>query len=993
MNPTSTTTFLFTDIEGSTRRWDSHPESMHPALLRHNAIVGNAIRSHGGTVFKTVGDAYCAAFAEPLAAVTAALDAQIRLNAEQWDSEIGPIMVRMAIHTGIAIKHGRDYLGPPLNRVARLLSTAHGQQLIISGSTEEHLVGRLPDGCSLEDKGLHRLKDLTLPEHVWQVNHSDLPHEFDPLASLQDFNNNLPTQETEFIGRGREMEDVASLLDGNSEKQIRPHRMLTLTGAGGCGKTRLAIQVAAERIERYPDGVWLVDLTSIADPSLIAHAAAKAMRIREEPGRDIIDTILDHLVKRNALLILDNCEQLVESAAVFADAIIRGCPKVSILATSREQLKVRGEKVWIVPPLPVPDEVSGGSETSDAEDLLECDSVMLYVERAQRIDPDFHFGYENAGAVANICRRLDGIPLAIELAAALSHVLTSVEISERLDERFRLLTEGGPVVPHHKTLRAVIDWSYDLLTETERRLFKRLGIFAGPWLIEAAESICIDPVGGEIDSRAVLPILARLVSKSLVVAETVRLGSENRKRYRLLETVRIYARERLTEEGVSDRASIDHAAYYCHMAEDAEPRLSGPRQAEWLDRLETEHENLRAVLSSEYRVPSSENVGGDHRLRLAGALWRFWHVRGYWSEGRRRLDAVLEALRRSTTGEKSGSFQNDVKRSWAKGLHGLGSIAYSQGDYSAAEQWLQESLTLWRQIGDDLGAAATLNNLGALARRHGDATLAQERFEESLAIRERSNDRAGIADSLFGLGNLAIDRGDYPEAQRVYARSLEIYRDLGHKSNAANALALLGVAAQELGNLHAAQEYEDEALALARELGDSRNIAGILNNQGNHARMRGDFDAARSKLEKSLSLFRTIGDQHSILGCLINLAVAALLRSDPDLEGARSYLKEALEIVQASKNGPGQVFTMEAVAALAALIGRSDDAGLLLGTASALRESLDLPVDAVDKPIIELAESRSNTALGKNRFVKLIGDGRLVGMEKALEIAAGLLST
>jgi predicted ATPase/class 3 adenylate cyclase len=621
--PEGTITFLFTDIEGSTRLWEEHSRAMSEALARHDNLLHGAIEAHGGVVFKRMGDQICAAFPTAPDALGAALAAQRAVHDEPWE-EAGPLPVRMALHTGTAEARDGDYFGPPLNRVRRLLDAGHGGQILLSSVTQELTCHHLPAGASLGDLGSHRLRDLQRPEQLFQLLHPDLPADLPPLRSLEAFAHNLPAQWTRFIGREQAMAEVKRLLTGS--------RLLTLTGVGGSGKTRLALQVAADLLEEYADGVWLVELASLADPALVPRIVAATLGLREDPGRSPTQTLLEHLRRRAVLLLLDNCEHLLLACAQLAEDVLRGCPQLRLLATSREGLGIMGEQTYVVPSLSLPDP----RQLPPLDRLQEFEAVQLFADRAALSRPAFAVTPGNAGAVAQVCHRLDGIPLAIELAARVK-VLPVEQLAERIDEMYRLLTRGSrTALPRQQTLRALIDWSYDLLSEKERALLRRMSVFAGGWTLAAAEAVC---AGDGIAAVEMLGLLAQLVEKSLVQPEEPGSCAERgcgEVRYRLLETVRQYARERLLEVGEAAAVRGQHRDWCLSLAERAEPMLTGPEQDEWHERLEREHDNLRAAL--EWCVESGEAEAG---LRLAGALWWFWQVGGYLGEGRERLEKLL----------------------------------------------------------------------------------------------------------------------------------------------------------------------------------------------------------------------------------------------------------------------------------------------------------------------------------------------------------------
>src|SRR3972149_1042610 len=604
--PSGTVTFLFTDIEGSTRLWEEYHEAMKRALGRHAAVLRAAIGTNRGHIFKTVGDAFDAVFPTAPGALAAALAAQRALIAEPWEVPGGP-RVRMALDTGVAEERDEDYFGPTLNRTARLLAAAHGGQILLSRTTYELVRDALPADVTLRDLGGHRLKDPTRPERIFQVVAADVPGDFPPIKSLNTLPNNLPIQLTSFVGREREIASV--------KHHLATDRLATLTGAGGAGRTRRALQVAAELLESYQDGVWLVQLESLADPALVPQIVASAVGVREE-HRPLVETVADFLHPKSLLLVVDNCEHLLVACAQLAETFLRRCPQLRILATSQEPLGVAGEATYRVPSLSMPD----AKQAPDPESLTQYEAVRLFAERAALSKRDFALTGGNALAVAQLVRRLDGIPLSIELAAARLRALSVEQIVARLDDRFRLLT----AVPRHQTLKATMDWSYELLSEAERAMLRRVPVFAGGWTLEAAETVC---AGEGIEPREVLDLLALLVRKFLVLGWEEDHGGP---RYRLLETVRQYGRERLVESGEDEALGRRPRDWYLRSAEEAEPGLQEPQQEIWLDRLEAEHDNLRAAL--EWCRTREDNP--EYGLRLAGGPGEVRGGRGGWGGGR-----------------------------------------------------------------------------------------------------------------------------------------------------------------------------------------------------------------------------------------------------------------------------------------------------------------------------------------------------------------------
>jgi predicted ATPase/class 3 adenylate cyclase len=685
--PSGTITFLFTDVESSTRAWLRNTAAMGAALARHDALIEHLVAEHDGQVVRPrgEGDSRFAVFARASDAVAAACAVQLALVEEHWDLT-EPLQVRMAAHTGEADLRLGDYYGPAVNHCARLRAVAHGGQVVVSAVTAELVRETLPTQVSLRDLGLHQLKDLEQPERVWQLVHPNLPADFRPLTSLSARRTNLPIELSSFVGREQAIAELSDLLASA--------RLLTLTGPGGIGKTRLALHLAADALANYPHGVWLVRLDALADNDLVPAAIATVMGIREQPGRSLLETLTDAIGSSQLLLVLDNCEHLIQACAKLAEALLQACPQVQLLATSRESLNVAGEVVWHVPPLSLPEP----HRPPAPEQLGEYQAVRLFIERAVAVRHGFAVTNQNAPAVAQVCQRLDGIPLAIELAAARVGVLSVEQLVERLDERFRLLTGGSRTAsPCQQTLRAAIDWSYELLSEAERALFRRLAIFAGGWTMEAAEAVC---VGNAIASEDVLDRLSSLVNKSLVNAEE-RHGAE---RYRLLETIRDYARERLEASGEAEAVRRQHAEHFLALAEHVAPELRGARQAQWVKRLDAEHDNLRAALH--WCVEHGEVEQG---LRLGGALWRFWQMHGHLTEGRERL---MEALRLPEDGMPS------ERRMAARAVALNGAAAWrGTGDYALARSMYEERLAISRELGDRLGVAESLNNLGIVAAR------------------------------------------------------------------------------------------------------------------------------------------------------------------------------------------------------------------------------------------------------------------------------------
>jgi len=824
--PAGAVTFLFTDIQGSTRLWEQYPDAMRAALARHDALLRGSIEANDGRVFKTFGDAFHAAFAGPEAALAAALAAQTALHAEAWPLPEGAsLRVRLALHMGEAERRDGDYFGAPLSRAARLLNAAHGGQTLLSESLAVLLAGRVPPGASLRSLGRHRLKDLAQPQEIFQLAHPALPDGFPPLHSLEAFTHNLPAQLSSFIGREQEI--------GAARRMLGETRLLTLAGTGGAGKTRLALQVAAEVIEDFPDGVWLVDLAPLSDPGLLPQTVAGVLGLGEEGGdRTLTETLTDALRLKSLLLLWDNCEHLVDACARLAESLLRACPGLRLLATSREALAIGGEAVLPVPSLSLP------PARATPEALAGCESVRLFVDRAMSALPAFRLSDGNAPAVAQVCARLDGIPLALELAAARVRVLTPEQIAGRLDDRFRLLSGGTrTALPRQQTLRALIDWSHDLLAPDEKALLRRLSVFAGGWSLEAAESVC---AGGEGEDGEVLDLLSRLAAKSLAVVEA---PDEGRVRYRLLENLRSYARERLAEAGEAETLSARHRDWFLAFAEEAEPNLSGPEQASWLDRLERDHDNMRAALADCHDRADGVEAG----LRLAGALWKFWWMRGYFSEGRGFLGRALAM---------SAGADSLVR---SKALTGAGILAEAQGDYVSAVAHHQEGLTIYQSLSDDAKVAQALNNLGNTASSQGDWENAGDYYEQGLALYRVLGDEGRTAILLMNIGIVANHLGDYDRAHTLYEESLAIFRKRKDLGPLTAVLSNLGELACNLGDYASARTYLFEGLQVAEQLEEKECIASILTTLGYTAWPLGQYEQAAKLFGAATSILTAAG--------------------------------------------------------------------------------------------------------------------------------------
>ena len=910
--PSGIVTFLFTDIEGSSRLWEEQPQQMAQALARHDLLARDAVAAQCGRVVKTTGDGMYSVFPEAPQAVAAALALQSALADPAATAGV-PIRVRCGVHAGHAVERDSDYFGSTLNRAARIMASAHGGQVLLSQAVIDLVGDRLPAQASLRDLGAVRLRDLTGPEHVYQLVHARLRQDFPALRSLESAPNNLPQQITSFVGRDRELAEMRRLLEST--------RLLSLTGPGGIGKTRLSLQVAVEVMDAYPDGVWFVELAAIVDPTLVPKAVAQVLDVQTDAETGAMPALCAHLKSRRLLLVIDNCEHLVDACARLADALLRAAPGIRILATSREPLQIAGEQTFALPPLSLA--AAGVGERAAAI----SDAVQLFVERARLQQSNFTLTESLMPMVTQLCARLDGIPLALELAAARIGVLPVEKINERLDNRFRLLTGGSrTVLPRQQTLRAMIDWSYDLLGDAEKKLFARLSSFKGGWTLDAAEAIGTDD---EIPPGDVLDLLTGLVHKSLVVP------AESGDRYHMLETIRQYGRDRLLESGEDAMVGRRHRDYFLVLAEEAEPSLEGGReQPRWLVRLEQEHDNLRAALAESLSEP--ERTEAD--LRLCGALYRFWAHRGHAGEGR---DWCAAALVRAANGAPT------VAR--AKALHAMGVLTWKLGNVTAARASLDEALVISRALGDRAKEARTLSSLGGVAVHQTDVAAAQAYLEQAVAIHRELGNRTLEARCLNNLSALAITAGNFDAADTALARSLELSRMLGSRIEEANAISHLGFLAQHRGDHAAAQTLHEQALAIAREFGVREFELEEVRQLGAVAIARGDLDTARTLLQQTLAGSRELGNQYEIAECLDIVAVLAV--------AAMAY----------------------------------ERAARLAGAADALRDAIVTPRAFVERGKYEAVVAQCRDALGEAANAAAIATGRAMSSDHACDEALAWL--
>ena len=832
---TGTVTFLFTDIEGSTLLVRSQGDAWSALLERHREILRTAFEAHEGSEVGTEGDSFFVAFPSAPGAVAAAVDGQRALAAEPWPPD-AEIRVRIGMHTGEATLSAKTYAGLHVHRASRIASVARGGQVLLSGATRA-LLDQLPDGVDLRDLGEHRLKDLEHSERIWQLVIQGLPSEFPAIRSLDATPNNLPTRLTSFLGREQEIGEVSGLLERT--------RLLTLSGPGGTGKTRLSLAVAARSFDRYPDGVYFVELSTITDPELVLPTVAMALSLPDHGKRSSLDRLADHLGDQRVLLVLDNFEQVTDAAAAVNDLLAR-CVNLTVVVSSRVVLRVSGEQEYLVPPLGLPDPTN----LPATDRLSQYESVALFIERARAVKPNFEVTNENAPAVAEICVRLDGLPLAIELAAARVRILAPQAMLGRLTDRLGLAAAGSRDLPERQqTLRGAIAWSYDLLDEPDQRLFSDLSVFVGGASLDAIERVCGDDL-----ERDVIDGLGSLVEKSLI-RQADGVGGEPR--FVMLETIREFAIEQATSGGRWPALRAAHAAAFVELAETAGPMAMSEDKRVWLDRLEEEHDNLRAAIAW-----GVETGDADTALRITARLWRFWQMRGYLAEGLERTRAAL--------GLPSSHDHPSLR---ADALTAAAGLAYWRAQAEQSRAWYQEEIEARRALGDRRGLAEALYSISftwsILDLRQEDFALrAKEVIDEALAIYTELGDEAGVGRCEWALANRAYGVGDIDGAIEHATHARDVFLRTGDSFMVgwASFTVALGALAQDQGADGPLPERRAEAARLLAEtleiFSEAQDVSGytlVLDTMSLVAFRDGDLERAARLNGAVHNLERTTG--------------------------------------------------------------------------------------------------------------------------------------
>ncbi len=959
--PSGTVIFLFTDIAGSTVLWEHYPQAMRAALARHDTILRQQIEAHGGHVFKTVGDAVYAAFATAPDALLAALQAQRALQVESWDSVRAPanpqaniqklqstldVRVRMVLHTGAADIREGDYFGPPLNRAARLLAATHGGQVLLSLATEELVREELPADVTLRDLGEHRLKDLTHPEQIFQVVAPGLPSDFPPLRTLETRGTNLPVQPNALIGREHEIIAVRVLL-----RRADVH-LVTLTGSGGVGKTRLALQIAAEVLEDFAHGAYVVALAPISDPNLVIPTIAQTLGVREASGQPLLESLKDHLRARQQLLLLDNFEQVLDAAPQVAE-LVAACPQLKLLITSREVLHLYGERDVLVPPLALPpreprttqrvparrvnrepyldqqDQILGSrfSVLPSTADLTQYEAVRLFSERAQAVKPEFAVTNQNAPAVAEICARLDGLPLAIELAAARVGLFPPEALLARLRSPLKVLTGGPRDRPaRQQTLNNTIDWSYHLLSSGEQALFARLGVFVGGCTLDAADAVC--NADGDLPFEAVDGITSLLDKSLLRQIET----ADDQPRVTMLETIRAYALQRLERSAGADALRQRHASYFCIAFHGHEAELVGGLPSAAVDEIAADIDNIRAAW--QWAVDHDDLACLQHALE---SLFSFYNMRGMAAEGMSAFGRAIDRLSVGVAGEPTpqrtlalgrllvrqgwllwrtnllGSFETiqrglalleavelDTRAERASALGDLSWFYYISGDPEQAEASVTNGLALARAVGSDGLVANLLMTRGQILEFQGEARAAAEQFRASVAVYDNTDDLEGRASALNNWGRAAYAMGEYAQARRLIEDALYIRRRSDERYGISYSLLDLGRLAEFAGDYVQARELIGQSMAVAEQLQSGDHSARAYVALGAVAHAEGEFDEAENYFQRALKFWRDHRVGRGPALCLNGLAEVALDRGD--IARARAYFEESLTIAQQLKN-------------------------------------------------------------------------------------------
>jgi predicted ATPase/class 3 adenylate cyclase/Flp pilus assembly protein TadD len=977
-----TLALLFTDIEGSTNLLRSLGADYRKLLAQHRNVLGDAFVAHGGTVLQREGDALFVTFADPSSAILGAIDGQVALARATWPAD-SQVRVRMGIHVGeVTIDEDDGCVGLAVHQAARISAAAHGGQVLTSKAVRTQTERRVPAGVSLKSIGRFRLKDFPEPEDLFQLQHPDLPGDFPAPRTAPGARHNLPRAISSFIGRDREVAELAELLE--------TARLVTLTGPGGCGKTRLAIEAASASLPVRPDGIWFVDLAPVSDRELVLSVAANSMGVQESRATSADSALIDFLSPGRPLVILDNCEHLVPTCAELTEKWLSACPGLTILVTAREPIGVAGEVIRRVGGLQVPSDTDTGGYS---------EAVHLFIERARSHEPEFDCGEREIAEIAQLTTRLDGIPLAIEMAAALVGTLSVGEILSRLDDRFRLLTGGGGRnLGRQQTLLATVDWSHDLLSEPERVLLRRLSVMSGSFSLEDVEAIC---VGEGIDRVEVVALLRRLVATSWVMRE--RAG--DRAAYRLLETSRQYALDKLVASSEAQRFRSKHAEWFTDLAETgAESILGGPDQTRWLDRFGSELDNFRTALA--WSLGDGDPALG---LRLGAALSRFWEVRGHWSEGLGWLEDALagapnaedglrgralvaasflafyrgqlESARSMATQGLAAAVRAHDKVTEARGLRFEAVIEQRIGDLAAAIDSAKKAVELSRSDGEAADLAFALQVLGRLLV-DDDRDEARARYEEGLEVARKAEDAVSQIYLLYALGRLHVRTGDNEQARELYSEALHLSQQVGERWMALNVLVGLSQVSEEVD----AGPALEEMVGVMRQTGNRMMQIVWLRQLAYRRRLEGDLEGAKRAVDDALEIVKEEGTSEAkVLGDYI--LASHLDEAEKDYAGALREFRNGVGAAHSQGSEWETTFGLTGVARMLAHNGESERAALLLGAAAAMQEKVGMHPQGPRAEALRRVTEGLGNALGEVELERLRTEGRAMSLDAAVALA------
>ncbi len=977
-----TLALLFTDIEGSTNLLRSLGADYRTLLAEHRRVLRDAFAAHGGTVMQREGDALFVTFPDPSSAILGAIDGQVALARTEWPAD-SQVRVRMGIHVGeVTIDEDGEYVGLAVHQAARISAAAHGGQVLTSRAMQTQAEQRVPPEVSLKPIGRFRLKDFPEPQDLFQLHHPDLQGDFPAPRTAPGARHNLPKAISSFIGRDRDVAELAELLE--------TARLVTLTGPGGCGKTRLAIEAASASLPVRPDGIWFVDLAPVSDRQLVLSVAAKAMGVQESRAASADAALIDVLSSGRPLVILDNCEHLIPTCAELAETWLSACPGLTILVTAREPVGVVGEVIRRVGGL----KISSDSDTGESSE-----AVQLFIERARSHEPEFECGEGELAEIADLTNRLDGIPLAIEMAAALVGALSVGEILSRLDDRFRLLTGGGGRnLGRQQTLLATVDWSHDLLSEPERVLLRRLSVMSGSFSLEDVEAVC---VGEGIDRTEVVTLLRRLVATSWVMRDR----GGDRAAYRLLETSRQYALDKLVSSSEAQMFRSKHSEWFTDLAETgAEAMLGGPDQTRWFDRIESELDNFRTALA--WSLGDGDSALA---LRLGAALSRFWEVRGHWSEGLGWLEDALagasdaedglrgralvaasflafyrgrlESAHSMVTEGLAAAVRARDTATQARGLRFEAVIEQRIGDRAAAIDSASKAAELSRSEGEPADLAFALQVLGRLLV-DDDRDEARARYEEGLEVARKAEDAVSQIYLLYALGRLHVREGDDERARELYSDALDLSQQVGERWMAMNVLVGLSQVSEDVD----AGPALEEMVGVMRQTGNRLMQIVWLRQLAYRRRLEGDLEGARRAVDEALEIVKEEGTAETkVLGHYV--LAGHLDEAEKDYAGALREFRNGVHAANSQGSEWETTFGLTGVARMLVHNGENERAARLLGAAAAMQEKVGMHPQGPRAEALRKVTEVLGNALGEVELQRLRAEGRALSLDEAVALA------